>query len=566
MESIGLSKTIFNSAVCRMKNCEDVEIFLTERLLRKKASGAWPQAALQKMMANADFTEEQASLCENRDLDEPLANEIILNSRLPFVEFLKQENLLAFSQLTNPKLPFMTHHLAHAYSAAFVSPFERSLILVIDGAGSRRKLFPESHSEYHLAKLGPANPEAAEERTLYTFDQGRLICVDKRWQEFQRSEKHQDHYFSEGLGSFYEKIAEYIFNSKRAAGKVMGLAPYAKANQKIANPAEYLESLDWTRSFQGQSKIEWESANEMSQFSQIAANVQNYFEENLFDYLKQARELFPKYDNLILVGGCALNCTTNMKIFKKDIFSQIYVPPFPSDEGISLGVAYAQHYQATGEWKVRPFADQTAFFGPRSSQPDANEIISEFAGFQISKPASIVDYCARVLAEGSVIAWFQGRSESGPRALGHRSILMRPDFKGAKQYLNDKIKFREQFRPYGCSVLFEKASEYFEVPRGFDNPFMSFAVHTRAEYLQSLKEVTHVDGTSRMQTVRASQDPKFYNLIQQVGNATGIHCLLNTSLNIMGEPIVENVADARKFLESTSVHGLAVGDFYVRKA
>lgn len=563
MESIGLSKTIFNSSVCRLRDYSNVEIFLTERITREKASGAWPRTAIQWMLDGMDFHDGEVLMAENRDLDEPLVNEKILNSRIPFAEFLEKNRLRSFSRLTNPQLEFITHHLAHAYSASYMSPFEKSLILVIDGAGSRKKTFSSTHPEYALTQN--QEEESAEERTLYTFDRGQLKCVDKKWQKFRRSEIVPGHYFSEGLGSFYEKVAEYIFNSKRAAGKVMGLAPYGKITTLIQNPQEYLESLDWSLAFQGKSKAEWEKQLPYSPFADVAANMQAYFEENLIDYLKQARARYPDYKNLILVGGCALNCTTNMKLFAKALFDQIYVPPFPSDEGISLGVAYAKYYQATQVWKPFPYELQTPAFGPKTSQTTEEEIRHEFSGFHIEKPASITEYCSKLLVEGVVIAWFQGRSESGPRSLGHRSLLMRPDRHGAKHYLNAQIKFRENFRPYGSSVLFEKASEYFEVPRGFENPFMSFAVKTRFEYLEALKEVTHVDGTSRMQTVRSTQNPRFYELLKCFGDKSGIYCLLNTSLNIMGEPIVETLKDARKFLENTPVHGLAIGDLYIKK-
>jgi carbamoyltransferase len=169
------------------------------------------------------------------------------------------------------------------------------------------------------------------------------------------------------------------------------------------------------------------------------------------------------------------------------------------------------------------------------------------------------------LAKGLVVAWFQGRSESGPRALGNRSILANPMVAGLKDRLNAEIKFREDFRPYGCSVLQECAHEYFEVEKGFNNPYMSFAVKTRENQRRRLSQVTHIDGSSRMQTVGKAQNPLFYELIKAFGEKTGLNCLLNTSLNIMGEPIVETAEDARKFLLATPVDGMAIGRFYIQK-
>ena len=158
------------------------------------------------------------------------------------------------------------------------------------------------------------------------------------------------------------------------------------------------------------------------------------------------------------------------------------------------------------------------------------------------------------------MAWFQGRSECGPRALGNRSILARPDRENLKDYLNQHIKFRESFRPYGCSVLEEDSALYFAHSPEFRSPFMSFAVPVREEHRQLLRHVTHIDGTSRMQTVSAAALPRFAQLLQAVKKRTGHGVLLNTSLNVMNEPILETVADARRFWESSRVDAMVIGD------
>lgn len=562
MKTLGLGKTLFNSSVCYLADDRDAEIILTERISRNKSSGAWPAQALEYLTTH--YQTDDIPIIENRDVEDPLLVEQSLNSTFPFFESLSQKRLLRFSRVQNKSIQFISHHYAHACAATFMSPFTKALILVIDGAGSKAHLFDKNNPERSLADAVNSSDQMAEERTVYSLDKGRLVCLQKEWQHFKKSSRHPSHYFSEGLGTFYEKISEYIFNSKTSAGKVMGLASFSEP-KPISSSLDYLELLDWSKKFNGTSKPEWEASAFMQSYKDCATDVQNYFEQNLLSYAESLKKKFPEYENLILAGGCALNCTTNMKLFKKAIFSNIYIPPFPGDESIGIGAAYSAFLQHIQNWQPFPYETQHGYFGPKKSFPTESSILNEFQNFKISKPESIVAYTSRMLAENKIVAWFQGRSESGPRALGNRSILANPLSTGLKDKLNAKIKFRESFRPYGCSVPFEKSHIYFNVPEGFNNPYMSFAVQVNSDFTSILNEVMHVDGTSRMQTVRKSQNSRFYDLLQHFGEKTGLHCLLNTSLNIMGEPIVETVADAKKFLLNVPVDGLAIGNFYIEK-
>lgn len=563
MSSLGLGKTLFNSSVCFLGNARDAEIVLTERLSRSKASGAWPIEALDYVSKRYDLT--NLPILENRDLEDPLQVEKILNSIFPFFESLEQQNLIRFTRAKNNAIRFITHHYAHACAGAFMSPFENALILVIDGAGSRAEAFDSENIERKFFDFTSSSNQSAEERSVYSLRGGNLRCLEKKWQTFYKSTAHADHFFSSGLGTFYEKSSELIFNSKTSAGKVMGLASYGKPNE-IISIENYLESLDWSKRFSGGSKNDWEKSQHLSFYQNTAADVQSYFENELISYAENLKQKYPDFDNLILMGGCSLNCTTNMKIFDKKIFGNVYIPPFPGDESIGLGAAYAQNLLGeTTHWSPFKFEEQHGYFGPKGSIPNEDSVLKHFKDFNIHRPASICEYAAEKLANKKIIAWFQGRSESGPRALGNRSILASPFHEGIKNTLNTEIKFRESFRPYGCSALHEKSHTLFSVPQGFNNPYMSFAVKVRETHKQALKEVTHVDGSSRMQTVRRSQNRLFYDLIEMFGEKTGLHCLLNTSLNIMGEPIVETLADARKFLLHVPVDGLVVDNFYITK-
>ena len=564
MEFLGLGKTLFNSSACRFtprRGRPEIELALSERLLRKKASGAWPESAIRAVIGERKGAEWKVG--ENRDVLAPSAIEDFYDTQFPFYEHLKQKGFDQFARRLNPALAYLTHHRSHAWAATAMSPLRKALIVVIDGAGSRDSDFASDHPERRFLPQarGSALRPSHEERSVYALDDGSIECLEKHWQQFE--DRPRGLSVSQGLGTLYEKSAEFIFNSKRAAGKVMGLAAFGRA-QEISDRARFLETLPWEKAFHGRSKREWEESGRFSLYADIAASVQAHFEKDLLGFLAVLRSRYPEFQNLILVGGCALNCTTNQKIVQAALFDEVYVPPFPGDESIGLGVAASLYYESE-PWAPLPHEEQHGYFGPLTSVPNESQIRALFEGFEITHPDSIVAYAASALAEGQTIAWFQGRSESGPRALGNRSILVRADLPGVKARLNAEVKFREAFRPYGCSVLHEHAHKYFDVPQGFNNPYMSFAVHTRAEHRDRLAEVTHVDGTSRMQTVRSGQNARFHALLTEMGRLTGLPVLLNTSLNVMGEPIVETAEDARRFLLKTPVDGLAIGDYYIRR-
>jgi len=548
----------------RYSGRESIELVLTERVNRKKASGVWPVQGLQYFSPHF-LNFKNISLAQNRDVISPLQFEERLNLAGPFYESLEKQGLDFFLAKRNPDILNFTHHRCHAYAAMAMSPYEKSLIVVMDGAGSNlqdfstgadsdeRFLFPKQAGRFH------------EACSVYLQDGKKLTPVHKEWQQFNQSKRWPKHWWSEGLGTFYEKAAEYIFNSKRAAGKVMGLAALGKATS-IKNRQEYLEELDWNLAFEGKTKKEWEESGRFELFANVAASVQKNYEETQLAFIASLKEKFPDYRNLILTGGSALNCTTNMLLVNNHFFESIYVPPFPGDESIGFGCAQGIYYDVLdAPWTPVAFENQHGYFGPVTSIPTDKLVEEIFHDYEFLKPESLTKYTCDYLEQGHVIAWFQGRSESGPRALGHRSILARVDREGLKDHLNARVKFRESFRPYGCSVPHDEAHYYFDVPKGFDNPYMSFATRVHKKWKERLKEVTHFDGTSRMQTVREGQCPLYYELLKEFGRRTGLSCLLNTSLNVMGEPIVESVGDARRFLENSDVYALAIGNYFIRK-
>lgn len=559
MKYIGLGKTLYNSSICVIDDATHppgCQMALTERLTRKKASGVWPEVALKKL--HLDNSDSFISL-ETRDVELASRIEEIYNTQFPFAEHLEKVGLAQYLS-SSPSVKVMSHHLAHAYTALATSPFEQSLIVVLDGAGSYYKDFPQQWHDYP-----PTDMNAVEACSVYLQQGSSISEVEKFWQVFTPSVRHSKQVFADSVGILYEKAAEYIFGSNQASGKVMGLAPFGEASP-IDSCVEYLESLDWNLAFKKESKIGWENSPHKKIYENIAASVQKKFEQVVIDLIKKVHGKYPEFHNLILVGGCALNCTTNRKLLDLKIFDQIFIPPFPGDSGISFGLAFASYQtQSSAEWKPRIGELQHGYWGPIDSIPSKQKIEQIFVKYKIAKPDSIVRFVANHLNEGKIIAWYQGRSESGPRALGNRSILASTQFKDLKAYLNNHIKFRESFRPYGCSCLDIKAAEYFHIQKDFSNLYMSFAIDVKAPYQDTFKEVSHIDGTSRMQIVTKEYNPQFYSLIEHFGDLSGIYCIANTSLNTMGEPIVESLEDLEAFFRESQVDGVAVGEYYITK-
>ncbi|MCO4792564.1 MAG: hypothetical protein KC493_02540 [Bacteriovoracaceae bacterium] len=556
---LGIGKTLYNSSASFLsKDKSLIEIQLMERLLRKKACGLWPERALENLVRNYDL--EISEIVENRDVILPSLKEKMMEERFPFYEYLKKKGLDKFCTNLNDKVEFISHHLAHAWSAVLMSPFEDCCIVVLDGAGTSVSDFPYGSEELTVNPAG--THEDLELCTVYRFKNGNLKFVKKYWQKFIESEKHDKQSFSTGVGIFYEKIAEFIFNSNQASGKVMGLASFGTPLPVENGYYDFLENLDWEKkAFKENSKDSWETSPNMNFYQDLAATAQYEYEKFLKSVLN---DLKPDSENLVMVGGCALNCTANMKIYDWTEFREVYIPPFPGDGGIGLGCASYKYHQQN-KWTPFEKDNQNGYFGPKTSTPGDSNVEKVFKDYELKKSNNIAVDCAKELFENKIVAWFQGRSESGPRALGNRSILARPDFPNLKDYLNSKIKFRESFRPYGCSVPLEDSRNYFNHSDSFETPYMSFAVEVNKDKREFLKEVLHVDNTSRMQTVRPGQNDIYYRLLKEYGKLSGNPVLLNTSLNIMGEPIVETLDDLEKFFQQSKVDILVAGNFIIKK-
>jgi carbamoyltransferase len=296
-----------------------------------------------------------------------------------------------------------------------------------------------------------------------------------------------------------------------------------------------------------------------SRHEDIAASLQTLLEETVLRYLEKLRARTGKR-NLCLSGGVALNCVMNGKILESGLFDNIFIPPNPGDAGCAAGAALHIHHQVNGA--PRSYVMDHAFLGPSYTD---GEIVGALdnAKLDYRKMDDPAKEVARLIADGKIVAWFQGRMEWGPRALGNRSLLADPTRAEMRDVVNKWVKHREDFRPFAPSVLEEKAPEYFE--HITDSPFMLFITQVKEDKKGKVPAITHVDGTARPQTVSKQTNPLYWQVIKEFENITGVPCVLNTSFNIMGEPIVCTPPQAIRCFYGTGIDALAIGSYLVLK-
>ncbi|MFT5433945.1 MAG: carbamoyltransferase [Myxococcota bacterium] len=432
---------------------------------------------------------------------------------------------------------WISHHRAHAASAFYASDFDEAQVLVADGSGE-------------LAST-----------TLWIGDSDglRLVhCID----------------FPNSFGYFYSAMTQWLgFTPAVAEGKVMGLSAYAEPDPAMAR---FFSSM-----LQGDGRIDaswfgyqhggtryyserWVDAfgaprapeSDLTDLHyRVAASGQHRLEEVLFGLL---RTHYSGSRNLCLAGGVALNCAMNGKIVEQTPYERIFVQPAAQDAGTAYGAALAVHCEQLG--RLRPPPMRTVAHGPAFDERSIDEAIAQ-AGLtaQVSN-APAVD-AARLLADGLVLGWFQGRTELGPRALGQRSILADPRSADMVARVNDRVKHREGFRPFAPAVLASEASDWFE---GTPTPFMTVVCTVRPSRRTQIAAVTHVNGTARVQTVSPAQ-PEFHALITAFAQLTGVPMVLNTSFNVRGEPIVCRPAEAIHDFLATDMDALMLENRLIRK-
>ena len=434
------------------------------------------------------------------------------------------------------------HHLAHAGSAFYPSGFEEALIFTIDGTGE---------TESSLVSVGSNNKITELERTFIPTSLGALYLIITVFLGFRTL---GDEYKVMGLAS-YGNPDKYrnFFNSLIVIGEN---GNYSTELLAAPNLKELLIKNLGNPRKRGEPFAEREA--------DIAASLQEKLNETVLHKLTYFRKN-TDISNLCMAGGVALNCTMNGVIARSGLFKNIFIQPAANDEGCSVGAALIANSMVNSSCsKNEKWAD--TYYGPEYSDNEIYEELNNYSNkIQWKREKSITLVVADKLNEGSVIGWFQGRMEFGPRALGNRSILADPRDATMKDRINSKVKHRESFRPFAPAVLEELASEYFDMTGLNNSPFMLFTVPVRKDYQNLIPAVTHVDNTSRVQTVSKKNNQLFWDLISEFKKLSGVGVLLNTSFNIKNEPIVCSPKDAILSFLNSEIDFLAIGNYLVKK-
>ncbi len=578
MYILGINAYHGDSSACLLKDGEIIFAVEEERFNRIKHWAGFPSQSIKHCLRHASI-----QLCDvehiaiNQDSSANLWNKIGYTlSKKPEIKFVinKLKNKKRRDNVSDEleknlgngfkgKIHNIEHHLAHLSSAYHVSPFDKSVVVSVDGFG-----------DFASAAWGLGNKE-------------KITMSGKI-------------FFPHSLGIFYQTMTQWLgFKNYGDEYKVMGLAPYGKPTYlskiedivKINKDGTFELNLKYFRHHKEVIEYEWSDGiprfktlftdqlekligpsrrddDKLSQYHMdIARSVQATYEKSFFNLLNS---LYNEYQchNLSLAGGCAMNSVANGKIYKNTKFKNIYIQSAAGDAGGAIGAAYSTWFKFS---KTKNFIMDHAYLGPSFSSIEIEKIIknnvqlmntNKFILQKYNKTKDLCDKVALDLTEGKVIGWFQGRMEWGPRALGNRSIICDPRRSDMKEILNIKIKRRESFRPFAPSVIIEEVEDWFEEN---DNvPFMMQVYPIKKEKRHLVPAVTHVDGSGRLQTVSRNNNKVYYELIKSFYKLTGVPMILNTSFN-ENEPIVCLPEEALKTFLRTKMDILVLEDWIITR-
>jgi carbamoyltransferase len=454
------------------------------------------------------------------------------------------EALVAFTghEWNREQVKFVPHHLAHAASSFYSSGFEESGILTFDGHGET--------SSSIVAMGSRSGIDVVEEAAIPT-----------------------------SLGIVYMIFTAFLgFRPLNDEYKVMGLASYGTPNTYAREFASFIDTdsdggyntdilltenlPDYIRETFGPPR---EMYSEITQREMdVAAALQAALESCVINKLEHLRKNHG-FDNLCLAGGVALNCALNGRIARSGLFKRLYVFPGSGDDGCSLGAAQYL-YRDLVPCGMKEQQLRTIYLGPEYGEREMEGVLTKHEGaIEWEKLSNVEHSAAKLIAEQEVVAWYQGRMEFGPRALGNRSILGDPRNPQMKDIINRKVKRREPFRPFAPAVKLKDAETHFDMMGLGESPYMLFVMPVKPESRELIPSVTHCDGTARIQTVKREDNERFWRLLDIFGDLTGIPVLLNTSFNVSGEPIVCSPEDAVKCFLNTNIDTLVMDDYVIRK-
>jgi carbamoyltransferase len=578
MNILGINAYHGNSSaaiVCEGRLVAAVE---EERFNRVKYAAGFPAQAIRYCLEEAGLDLKDIDhVAVPRNPYARLATKLFYAMRMPsfarervkvLAKFTGIPEALAQAFETDPakiaaKFHRVEHHQAHLASAFFVSPFERAALLSADGLGDFAS-------------------------TMWGSGNGSRMKIDGAIA------------FPHSLGIFYSAVTQYLgFLKFGDEYKVMGLAAYGQPEQFEAfreivrtNGNGFRLGLDYFTHHRSGPEMSWAEADKTptlgKMFSEamerrlgpkrnpedpleerhrnLASSLQARLEEVYLGMLKNLAER-THLKAVCLAGGVAFNCVANGKIFEKAGFEQVYVHPAAGDAGLAVGAAFYVWHQVLG--KPRSFVMDHAYWGPGYTRHDIRSAVDASGllqnGWRVEELGEdpLMERTARIVAEGRILGWFQGRAEWGPRALGNRSIVADPRRPEMKEILNRRIKHREIFRPFAPSILAESTGDWFE--KSHPSPFMTLAYSVRPEKREKIPAPTHVDGTGRLQTVTREANPRYWSLIKAFEQHTGVPVVLNTSFND-NEPIVCRPEEALDCFERTQMDAVVLGDFLITKS
>jgi carbamoyltransferase len=558
---LGISCFYHDAAAALLRDGKIVAACQEERLSRKKHDADFPGRAIKYVLKEGGITPSELDAVGFYDKPllkfERMLSTYIATFPRSFKSFRKAIPVWLHEKLWVPAIIrrelrpykgpiyFAEHHMSHAASCFLVSPFEEAAILTVDGVG-----------EWATASYG--------------MGRGNDITLFKEIR------------FPHSLGLLYSAFTYYLgFKVNSAEYKVMGLAPYGKPVHYDRIMTEMMRLNDdgsfklnmkyfsydygltmtnghFSEFFGGPPRKPetWMTEREFD----IAASVQKVCEEVV---LRMARYIQKETGlrNLCMAGGVALNCVANGRVIRETPFQNLFVQPAAGDAGGAVGVAHYIYNTLEKQPRGQPWSH--AYLGPCYSDDEiAGYLDSQGAKYRVLCDRELVETTARLIADKNVVGWFQGRMEFGPRALGGRSILADPRDPKMRDTLNQKIKFREGFRPFAPSVLADKSPDWFDID--CESPYMLLVAQVR-EGKRYIPSVTHVDNSARLQTVTRESNPLYYDLIVAFEKQTGVPVIINTSFNVRGEPIVCTPHDAYLCFMRTNMDNLVMGHYLLEK-
>jgi carbamoyltransferase len=562
MNILGLNYFYHDSTACIVIDGKLVVAIEEERLTRVKHTYAFPYRSIKRCLEIAGLTlsdidavavsikptlhwgAKTVYALRNITRAKPFISHELIRARYRQKEFWDWVKQTWPNSQKRPVVYQVPHHISHVAGSFFVSPYEKAALLSLDGSG-----------EWATSFVG-----YGEDTSIKCFNQS---------------------YFPHSLGSFYESVTEFCgFKPNYDEGKTMGLAPFGDPDVfhkqvtdivtvsddgSIKIDLSYFNYQFWGRTRCSEKFYETFGSPRHpgdpfeKHHEDTAAAFQRVLEEVA---LKICRNLKKKThaQYLVVAGGVALNSVMNGRIVRESGFDDIYVMPAAGDNGTAIGAAYYVHHNILGA--KRNFIHENPYVGTTYSEEQLKAVFKDCKLSPI-RHDNIAIEAARLLHEGNIIGWFQGAMEIGPRALGNRSILADPTRKDMKDKINAEVKHREAYRPFAPSVPVEAMKDYFQSE--VQAPFMLKVCDVLSDQRENIPAITHVDGSARMQTVRKDINPLYHALLMEFGKLNGVPVLLNTSFNVMGEPIVESPYDAIRCFFSTGLDKLVIGNYVICK-